>query len=346
MADLQFELYSCNVPAAANGQRLDTFLEGALTGCSRSLVAKCIKAGHCQVVDNSGKPWSKIKPASLLSGNECIEIAVPIQEPLRIEPETGDLDVLYEDDSLLVVNKAAGVVVHPAIGHANGTLLNIALGYGRSASQPFEPKLIHRLDGETSGVIALAKTRHALDYYQDQFRQRTTKKWYAAIVHGAKHTDAVHQGALGRHPKDFRKRAVVAADVAGARSACSAWHFLERYPRFGYSVCCVRIYTGRTHQIRVHLNDRRAPLLADGLYGHRAEFRALDGRELRRQALHAWALELQVLDVGVQRFTVPLPDDLRQFTDVSSFSAECMPAEIDYRESDSEPGHNSVSGQD
>ena len=317
----QFDLHQCTVPVAAHGQRLDSFLEGALPGISRSLVAKCIKTGHCSVLRPDGSPATKIKPSYALRGDERIDIAVPVIQPLTIEPGHGELDILFEDADVLVINKPAGMVVHPAIGHPSGTLLNRALGYGRAAPSPFEPSLIHRLDGDTSGVIALAKNRQALDYFQDQFRNRTTKKWYAALVRGSKIEDGQNTGWIGRHPKDFRKRAVVEAESAGAREALTRWQVLERYPDAGYSFLAIRILTGRTHQIRVHLSDARYPILADGLYGGSEQFPVTGQPRLQRQALHAWTLELALTGGQRQRFTAPLAADLQPLVQQAEFSS-------------------------
>ena len=210
----------------------------------------------------------KAKPGYKLRGGEQIDIEVPELISSEIEPEDFPFDVLYEDDELLVVNKPAAMVVHPAVGHRRGTLLaGVLHRYGHRADDPNAAALIHRLDADTSGVIAIARTPQAHAWYQDQFRERkTVTKQYLALLNGQAKSDWwTCDNYIGRHPKDFRKRAVVDESARGARNGRSDFYVLQRL-----TTCHgveVRIHTGRTHQIRVHAAQQGHAVLADALYG-------------------------------------------------------------------------------
>ena len=286
------------------GMRLDVWLEQCLEGCSRSLVAKQIKAGRCTIVPG------KAKPAWRLRGNEQVTIEVPEIESLDVIAENIPIDILYEDDDLLLVNKKAGMVVHPAIGHPRGTLLNAVLHY---AQDQWQPLLVHRLDADTSGMIIVAKHKTAHEMLQNQFKERIVVKKYLALAHGAPKADYFESFAwIGRHPKDFRKRFAFPADHAKAKSAQSDFRVRERHQ--DYVALEVRIYTGRTHQIRVHLQDLGYPLLADGVYGRHEQWPINGGAEdvLQRQALHAWSLRFKQPSSGEDlHFICPIPKDLQ-----------------------------------
>ena len=341
-------IHQCQVHEDARGMRLDIWLEQRLEGCTRSLVNRCIKAGRCQVgrpqaaasavMADSDAPAmvavTKLKAGYALRGDEVVSIEVPEAEPLSIEPEAMDLDIVYEDDGLLIINKAPRVVVHPAIGHRHGTLINGVLHYLGLADpcshDRLRPALIHRLDADTSGVIAVAKTEAALHHYQAAFAARTVRKRYLALVHGAPKADFFeHDGALGRHPKDFRKRAVWnqtphAHDVNNKIAKNSAKNVKEAFTSFvvrqrhhGYSVIEARPKTGRTHQIRVHLADKHHPILADATYGRGKQWplpqqgHNISPHRISRQALHAWQLALPFPESDEMKiFNAPIPADL------------------------------------
>lgn len=305
-------LHQLSVPASAAEQRLDVFLEQQLEGCSRSLVARCVREGRCTVDPGKAKPGYRLR------GGELIAIEVPEIEPLEAVPEQIDLSVLYEDDALIVIDKAPSMVVHPAIGHPRGTLINAVLGRWQDlpVAEPWRPGLIHRLDADTSGVIAVAKTPAALQWYQDAFRERRVTKTYLALIHGSPRSDVFeHRGWLGRHPRDFRKRTVVPDEARGGKSAHTS--FVVRARADGYSVVECRLHTGRTHQIRVHLADLGHPILADAVYGRSKQW-PLNGQAIiKRQALHAWRLALPGDDVVHKEVTVqaPLPSDFSSFVE-------------------------------
>lgn len=284
--------------------RLDVWLEQKLDGCSRSLVAKQIKAGRCRIEPG------KAKPAWRLRGNETVVIEVPEIEPIDILAEDISLEIIYEDADLLVINKPAGMVVHPAIGHPRGTLLNALLHY---AQEVWQPCLVHRLDADTSGLIVVAKHKQAHEALQQQFKDRTVIKKYLALAHGLPKADFFESRAwIGRHPKDFRKRYAYDAEHPKAKHAHSDFRVRERHQ--DYATLEVRIYTGRTHQIRVHLQHLGHPILADGVYGRQAYWPLNQDSEhtLHRQALHAWSLRLQHPQTNKDlQFTCPIPSDLR-----------------------------------
>ena len=298
-------IHELQASAVHIGLRLDVWLEQSLEGCSRSLVTKQIKAGRCQIEPGKAKASWKLR------GNEKVTIEVPEMEKLDIVAESIDLDVLYEDDVLVVVNKAPGMVVHPAVGHTRGTLLNALMGYAADAWQPL---LVHRLDADTSGLILVAKNQQTHAYFQEQFKERKVYKKYLALCHGQAKADYFeHHGWIGRHPKDFRKRFVYPEGYEHAKQARSDFWVRERHP--DYCVLEVRIHTGRTHQIRVHLQDKGHPLLADATYG-RSNCWPLNSTDdqsagvLRRHGLHAWQLRIQHPSGELLELSCPIPADL------------------------------------
>ena len=293
-----------HVPDSAAGTRLDIWIESVLEGCSRSLVAKCIKDA-CFVMSSG-----KAKPGYKLRGGECIDIEVPDLISTEVEPEDIPLNVLYEDDELLVVNKAPNMVVHPAVGHRRGTLLaGVLYRYGHAADDPQAAALIHRLDADTSGVIAIARTPQTHAFYQDQFRERKVVKQYLALLAGQAKSDWWScDNFIGRHPKDFRKRAVVESTARGARNARSDFYVLQRLEHA--MAVEVRIHTGRTHQIRVHAADQGHAVLADGLYGRATRWPLQGNVLLQRQGLHAWCLQMTHSSGRSLRFEAPIPEDM------------------------------------
>jgi len=306
MLDNTCVLHELQVDAAQAGTRLDVYLEGALEGCSRSLVARCVRDGRCTVEPGKAKPGYRLR------GGERVAIEVPELEPLTAVPESIPLCVLHENEALIVIDKPPGMVVHPAIGHPRGTLVNALLGRWSDLPQDraWRPGLIHRLDADTSGAIAVAKTPAALQRYQDAFRERRVGKTYLALVHGSPASDVFeHRGWLARHPRDFRKRTVVPDGARGGRDAHTGFVVRERGE--GYSVVECRLHTGRTHQIRVHLADLGHPVLADRVYGRSARWPLAGAAVIERQALHAWRLALPHA-AGSDALVVhaPLPGDM------------------------------------
>lgn len=309
-------LHEVTVPADAAGIRLDTWLESALPGLTRSLVARLIKEGCCAVEPG------KAKPGYFLRGGERVALEVPEIEPMQVAAEDIPLAILHEDEHLVAIDKPAGMVVHPAIGHARGTLVNALLGrYGDApGGEPWRPGIVHRLDQDTSGVIVVARTPAALVALQAAFKERAAQKRYLALAAGAPRADWLeHAGWIGRHPHDFRKRAVLAEGSGGAKEAYTS--FVVRHRGDGYVAVEARPRTGRTHQIRVHLAALGHPVLADPTYGRsdRWPLHAADGdpRALRRHGLHAWALRIPHPAGGELTLRAPIPEDLRPWLPAS-----------------------------
>ncbi|MFN0062404.1 MAG: RluA family pseudouridine synthase [Myxococcaceae bacterium] len=267
------------------GERLDRLLARRLPQLSRNRLQALLREGCVRVDSRPAKAAARVK------GGEQIEVVVPAPSPVSLEPENLPIDVLYEDDDIIAVNKAAGMVVHPGAGHAKGTLVHAILHRVRNlrgVGGELRPGVVHRLDKDTSGVLVMAKHADALVALQDAFASRTVEKHYLALVAGAPPRDGNIETRFGRHPRD-RKR--FTGTGATGKHAHTAFSRLEQFD--GCALLDVRLHTGRTHQIRVHLTEAGFPLLGDTLYGTRRK-RGGDAKEAEtlvgRQALHAWKL--------------------------------------------------------
>jgi 23S rRNA pseudouridine1911/1915/1917 synthase len=308
-------LHELFVPQDAKGERLDVWLESRLEGCTRSLIARLIKQGRCAVEPGQAKP------GYFLRGGERVSLEVPEVEPMEVAPEAIPLSILHEDEHLIVVDKPPGMVVHPAVGNLHGTLVNALLGrYGSHlpSGEAWRPGIAHRLDQDTSGAIVVARTPAALVALQAAFKAREVGKRYLALAAGKPRADFLENAKwIGRHPRDFRKRAPFPAEAAGAKEAYTSFIVHDR--RDGYAVVEARPRTGRTHQIRVHLADLGHAVLADPTYGRadRWPLNATDGdaTALRRHALHAWTLDLPHPAGGRLQIRAPIPSDLARWLD-------------------------------
>ncbi|MBX3003014.1 MAG: RluA family pseudouridine synthase [Anaerolineales bacterium] len=282
-------------------QRLDKFLVAALPQYSRARVQALIKAGHVLV---NNKPASKAGQS--LEGGERVEVQVPPAAPSELQPQAIPLDVVFENDDVLIVNKPAGMVVHPAAGHRSHTLINAALAHApeiEGVGGELRPGLVHRLDKDTSGLIALAKNDAAQQALQAQFQQRSAQKSYLALVDGQPATPQGRiEAPIGRDPRE-RKRMAVMRPGRG-REAVSEYRTLESFPE--HTLLEVDIHSGRTHQIRVHLAFIHCPVVADTVYGRRKP-----SLPLKRQFLHAARLGLVLPgETQPRTFSAPLPADL------------------------------------
>ncbi len=265
--------------------RLDRYLASQLTDVSRSRLQKLIEQGHVQI---NGDVCTS-KKLDVKSGDR-IQINIPDAEPLDLQAENIPLDILYEDDSLLILNKPAGLVVHPSAGHETGTMVNALLAHcstlpGINGVQ--RPGIVHRLDKDTTGAIAVAKTEQAFHHLQEQFRTKTARRDYLAIVYGAPpQENGTIEQPIGRHPVERQKMAVVSEEKG--RRAITHWHIKERLGN--YTLMEFELETGRTHQIRVHSAFMGHPIVGDPVYG---SGRKSINVNLSGQALHAWRLRLK-----------------------------------------------------
>lgn len=274
-----------------------------MEGLSRSRAAQLIDSGDVTV---DGKA---AHPALRLRGGEAISLRVPPAQPSSVEAEALPLRVLYEDDELVVVDKAAGMVVHPAAGNWSGTLVNALLHHVddlEGVGGELRPGLVHRLDKDTTGCLVVAKNERALLSLQEAFKGRDVDKRYLAIVLGEPKDHAVIETLYGRHPRD-RKR--FTGRVREGKVAKTELTVKERFD--GAALVEVVLHTGRTHQIRVHLSEAGFPLLADKVYGKKAKKQLLDAeRAMGRQALHAWKLSFpHPKKKKRMSFEAPLPSD-------------------------------------
>jgi 23S rRNA pseudouridine1911/1915/1917 synthase len=267
------------------GDRLDRWLSKQLSDLSRSRLQHLIEDGRVWV--NGDICLSK---KTHLQPGDRIQVEIPPPEPLDLRPQTIPLDILYEDEELVVINKPAGLVVHPAPGHPDGTLVNALLAHCDSLAGiggVQRPGIVHRLDKDTSGAIAVAKTDRAHQSLQAQIKARTASREYLAIVCGVPPTETgTIDQPIGRHPVHRKKMAVVPIQ-RGGRPAITHWRTLERLGN--YTLLHFRLETGRTHQIRVHCTHLGHPIVGDPVYGSGRSV----GVNLPGQALHAWKLTLQ-----------------------------------------------------
>lgn len=287
------------------GNRLDKFLSLQLPGSSRSYLQKLIEDNR---VRRNGETVTL--PRLEVKENMVIAIDVPEAKPLEIKAESFTYDILFEDDSMLVINKPAGVVVHPAPGNADGTVVNALLGRYPELGDDFEenmrPGIVHRLDKDTSGCLVIAKTPDAQFQLSAAFARRDTRKTYRAITVGKPQQDKGDIITLiGRHAVNRQKMAVVERN---GKQAVTRYRVIEHLHsgRISLAELEVDILTGRTHQIRVHLAHLKTPVLGDELYGgDKLKFPGI-----HRQMLHAWKLALPHPKTGeMMQFCAPLPED-------------------------------------
>jgi len=296
------------VPLEARGERLDQHLAAAFPDITRARLKSLIDSGFARVDGRSAKP------ARRLRGGEAVELTLPSPPPTELVPQDIPLNVLYEDEDIIVLNKEAGMVVHPGAGHWEGTLVNALLHRGRARAgvgAELRAGLVHRLDKNTSGCLVAAKNEQALVALQAAFKSRRISKTYLAIVQGRPVERATLSTLFGRHPVD-RKRCT--GKVKVGKPAETAFAVRERFK--GAALLEVQLMTGRTHQIRVHLGEAGHPILGDELYGKRQGATpriALVQRELGRQALHAWKLEFAHPRSGRPlSFEAPIPADFQR----------------------------------
>ena len=289
------------------GSRLDVAL-AAVTGVSRSQIRRWIEAERVEV---DGAPC---RPSQRVQLGDRIDADPPEPVPSPLTPEPIPLRVLYEDEDLIVVDKPAGMVVHPAPGHAGGTLVNALLhhcGDLAGVGGVLRPGIVHRLDRGTSGVLVAAKHDDAHRALAEQFRDHSIERLYLALVRGLPGADSGEvDRPIGRHPRERKRMSV---HTASGRDACTAWRVLRRFEWAERSWLEVRPATGRTHQIRVHLASAGLPIEGDPVYGRpRGRGARPPYPPLSRPALHAEVLGFSHPRSGERlRFEAPIPSDLR-----------------------------------
>ncbi len=290
------------ITAEESGERIDALLARAFPVLSRSLIQKCMEAGAVTV---NGKA---VKKNARGSARDEIVFAFPETEALPVEAQNIPIDIVYEDGDLAVINKARGMVVHPAPGHPDGTLVNALLFHcGDSLSGiggVQRPGIVHRIDKDTSGLLVVAKNDFAHQGLSAQLSDHSLCREYEAVVNGVlREQSGTVDKPIGRHPVDRKRMAVTEKN---SKRAVTHWELLESYR--GYARVLCRLETGRTHQIRVHMASIGHPLLGDGLYGAKCPDKGLEG-----QCLHARRLRLVHPRTGEEmQFEAPLPDYFRE----------------------------------
>ncbi len=278
-------------------KRLDVFLVEKFPQYSRTYFQKLINQGLILVQGSLKRANYKLHPA------DKIEITFPPPEIFSLEAQALPLEIIYEDEDIIVINKTTGMVVHPACGHKDGTLINALLHHFKSLpGNPLRPGLVHRLDKDTSGVMVIAKNEKSLNLISKQFQKRKVEKTYLALVHGIpKRKQGRIEASLGR---DLKNRKKVSITSLHSREAITAYQLRENFPQ-GVSLLEVKPFTGRTHQIRVHLSAIGHPVCGDREYSSEKEYRLYP-----RLMLHSWKLKiLHPVSKEIKEFVARLPDD-------------------------------------
>ncbi|MES9926279.1 MAG: 23S rRNA pseudouridine(1911/1915/1917) synthase RluD [Candidatus Thiodiazotropha endolucinida] len=306
------------IPEEYAGSRLDQVLADQFPEFSRSRLQHWIKLG---LVELDGHPC---KAKQRIRGGELINLRPIPQDEVEAEAQAIELDLVYEDEHLLVINKPAGLVMHPAAGNPDGTLLNGLLNHYQPLQQIPRAGIVHRLDKETSGLLVVAKTLQSQHALVRQLQARSVKREYLAIVQGEMIAGGTVDAPIGRHPVNRLRMTVHET----GKHAVTHYRIEQRFR--AHTLLRVRLETGRTHQIRVHMRHIRHPLLGDPLYGGRLKLPSAINDELaaaikgfRRQALHATRLELIHPETGEQvAWEAPVPADMQQLIDLLAEDAK------------------------
>ncbi|UCG11578.1 MAG: RluA family pseudouridine synthase [Deltaproteobacteria bacterium] len=302
--------YHYEVSQKDAGLRLDVFLSRRELGLSRNQVQRLIELNHIRV---EGVPQ---KASYRLRIGEQIAISLPPPPPIELVPEPINLDILFEDEFLIAVNKPPALVVHPAAGHREGTLVHGLVHHCRHLADlggPLRPGIVHRLDKDTSGILVVAKNNLAYRHLSSQFKEHSVYKEYTALVHGRlPQPSGSITAPIHRHPKNRKKMGI----LAGGREAFTSWWLEKAFAEV--SLVKVVIKTGRTHQIRVHFAHANYPLVGDGTYGGKKRARNVRDplvrariTQVKRQMLHARRLALEHPGSGeLLELSAPLPEDM------------------------------------
>ena len=300
-------ILTATVPDEMAGMRLDQILSSLFSDYSRSKLQTWVKSERVKV------DGVFLKTRTRLEGGEWIELDAEPEAVLNCEAENIPLDIIYEDEALLIVNKPAGLVVHPGAGNWTGTLQNALLYYNQALNVLPRAGIIHRIDKDTSGLLMVAKTLQAHHNLSDQLQLRSIEREYIAVVRGWMTAGGTINEPIGRHPQD-RIRYTVREE---GREAVTHYRLMERFER--YSVIRVKLETGRTHQIRVHMAHLHYPLVGDPLYSGSFQMPAkcsqnleIQLRNFKRQALHATKLGLvHPVTQETMQWEQPIPEDMR-----------------------------------
>lgn len=293
------------------GMRVDQAAAELFSGLSRSRLQEWIKSGELTV---NGQ---KVKPKERLFGTETLALNAVVEIQVEDTPEAIQLDVIYADEHVVVINKPAGLVVHPAAGHHQGTLLNGLLHQFPQLANLPRAGIVHRLDKDTTGLMVIAASLVAHAGLVEQFQARSAERFYTAVVYGVMTGGGCVDAPIDRHPQDRKRQAVAST----GKEAITHYRVQERFR--GHTLVQAQLETGRTHQIRVHMSHIRYPLVGDNVYGGRLRLPAGASIELRealqgfkRQALHAQRLGfLHPVTQEFMEFEAPLPEDMRHLID-------------------------------
>ena len=290
-------------------ERLDIYLVSQLPEISRSRLQNLIEQGHVQINNKTC-----LTKKTIVQAGDRISLSLPTPKPLELQAQNIPLTILYEDEHLIIINKPAGLVVHPAPGHEDGTLVNALLAHcpdlsGIGGIQ--RPGIVHRLDKDTTGAIVIAKNDYTHQNLQAQIQAKTARREYLGVVFGTpKTTEGSIDLPIGRNPTDGKKMAIIPLEKGG-RAAVTHWQIKERLGN--YTLIHFQLETGRTHQIRIHSAQIGHPIIGDPLYSSNKSI----GVNLKGQALHAWKLILQHPVTGeIIEATAPLPDNFITLLDV------------------------------